>query len=281
MSERNNSSGVAPRANNRLLVFDLGAHRGADTSYYLARGFKVVAIEPNPQMAEKLKELGPESRLLIECRALSASAGQIPLHLPLDDRADCWATTSGAQVDMLSKAGVRTRVLQVPTVTLQDLVDRHGTPYYIKCDIEGTDTVFLQLLAELNPKPATISVELSQISVPAMWAQLKALYRCGYRRFYIRDQAKLPHALFVEGEIRTLPGMWSGPFGVEIDDGSSLSFNQLRRRAVAIALRNRLFGEFGLLGRWHLYALFKRLSRFKPFRPIAYTSWFDIHCFLH
>jgi len=32
------------------LVFDIGMHNGDDTAYYLARGYRVVAVEANPSM---------------------------------------------------------------------------------------------------------------------------------------------------------------------------------------------------------------------------------------
>jgi len=31
-------------------IFDVGLHKGEDTEYYLTRGFRVVAIEANPDL---------------------------------------------------------------------------------------------------------------------------------------------------------------------------------------------------------------------------------------
>jgi hypothetical protein len=33
------------------LIFDIGAHRGEDTEYYLRRGFRVVAVECEPSIS--------------------------------------------------------------------------------------------------------------------------------------------------------------------------------------------------------------------------------------
>lgn len=262
-----------------LLVFDLGAHLGADTSYYLARGFRVVALEANPDLARRLPALDHSGRLVVEARALSSEAGPITLHVPLDDGASCWATTSPEQARMLRGARVETRGISVETVTLADLVARHGTPYYIKCDIEGSDDLFLEMLSRLERKPATVSVELTQVSLSAVLSQLGHVRECGYRRFIIRDQAHLPSAMFVAGRLHPIQGMWSGPFGAEIDDGTALTFAQARRRAVGIALRSRLFGEFGLAAKLRLYGAIKRLARLPLLRALLYTSWYDIHCF--
>jgi FkbM family methyltransferase len=262
-----------------LLVFDLGAHLGADTSYYLARGFRVVALEANPDLAQRLATLDDGGRLIVEARALSEDTGPITLHVPLDDHASCWATTSPEQARMLRGARVETRAVSVETVTLAELVARYGRPYYIKCDIEGSDDLFLEMLSRLDRKPATVSVELTQVSLGAVLRQLGHIRDCGYRRFFIRDQAHLPSAMFVHGRLHPIDGMWSGPFGAEVDDGGGLTFAEARRHAIGIALRSRLFGEFGVAGKLRLYGAIKRLARLPLLRPLLYTSWYDIHCF--
>src|SRR5258705_4089288 len=38
------------------LIYDVGAHEGQDTAFYLKKGFKVVAIEASPQLSAKLSE---------------------------------------------------------------------------------------------------------------------------------------------------------------------------------------------------------------------------------
>lgn len=38
------------------LIYDVGAHRGEDTDFYPAKGFRVVAVEANPLLSGKLRE---------------------------------------------------------------------------------------------------------------------------------------------------------------------------------------------------------------------------------
>jgi len=38
----------------RDLIFDIGANNGDDTAFYLKKGFRVVAIEADPALAQKL-----------------------------------------------------------------------------------------------------------------------------------------------------------------------------------------------------------------------------------
>jgi FkbM family methyltransferase len=41
---------------NPKLIYDVGMHNGDDTAYYLRRGFRVVAIEPNPTLVATASE---------------------------------------------------------------------------------------------------------------------------------------------------------------------------------------------------------------------------------
>lgn len=254
----------------RKLIFDLGAHSGIDTAHYLSRGFKVVAVEANPQLARKLKRRGADGRLIIEARALSSSANPISLHLPVQLTSDVWGTTSPQQAKMLHEVGVVTHEIQVPTVSLETLIQTHGVPYYIKCDIEGSDTEFLEMLADCASQPETISFELTQVGPAALEAQLRALQRCEFSRFQLRDQRLIPPSP---------EGMWSGPFGSDIEDQRMLTFGQLRRRARAALARSRLMGEFGLAGQLRLCGLIRRLAKVPLLGKLFYSTWYDVHCF--
>ena len=43
-------------APDRNLIFDIGMHIGQDTEFYLKKGFRVVAIEADPTLAEAAGE---------------------------------------------------------------------------------------------------------------------------------------------------------------------------------------------------------------------------------
>ena len=46
------------------LIYDVGFHRGEDTEFYLAKGFKVVAIEAHPELYQcGLREVCPRDRI--------------------------------------------------------------------------------------------------------------------------------------------------------------------------------------------------------------------------
>src|SRR5262249_44053476 len=72
--------------------------------------------------------------------------------------------------------------IKVPTITLHDLIDLYGHPYYIKCDIEGGDYIFVRQLHQSPCRPAFVSIEATSVEDIAM------LGGCGYDRFKIFNQ---------------------------------------------------------------------------------------------
>ena len=65
------------------LVFDIGASKGEMSDAFLALGARVLAVEPNPLLAEELaRHFGPV--LTVENAAVGATAGQAQLHLGRD-----------------------------------------------------------------------------------------------------------------------------------------------------------------------------------------------------
>ncbi|MGF1552940.1 MAG: FkbM family methyltransferase [Paracoccaceae bacterium] len=226
-------------------IFDLGMHRGLDTRFYLDKGFRVVALEANPALvAEARGAFAPEiadGRLAIEDRALwSDEAGTIAFWV--NSEKDDW---SSAIRGWAEKGGHAAHCVEVATVTLGRLFDRHGVPYYAKCDIEGADEVFVRQLHDDPRRPAFVSVEAASAD---LFAYLRA---AGYDRFQIVNQAFLPFAAIpdparegVRVEAR-FNGHMSGLFGRELEPArwkgfrdaldDFLAFERLRHRDPLLA----------------------------------------------
>ncbi len=206
------------------LVFDLGMHRGLDTRFYLDKGFSVVALEANPAMCAAARaafaaEIG-DGRLHVVERALWRTAGAT-IGFFLNHEKDDWSSASRAWAE---KGGHRAEEIAVPTTTLAELLDRHGTPRYIKCDVEGMDETFAaQLLAD-GRRPAFVSVEEESLDGLAL------LRACGYDRVQIVNQALLPYVQPPrpprEGRYAPVQfnGHMSGLFGRELDPAKWLPF---------------------------------------------------------
>jgi hypothetical protein len=161
-------------------------------------------------------------RLLIEEAALWHQDGaRIPFWV--NAAVDDWSSVDRAWAE---KAGHRAEPVEVATTTLAALFDRHGVPYYLKCDLEGMDESFCaQLLGDAR-RPAFVSVEAVSLDALAL------LRAAGYDRVQIVNQATLPYVTPPdpprEGRFAAarFDGHSSGLFGRELDLGGWLSFRE-------------------------------------------------------
>ncbi|GAB5495848.1 MAG: hypothetical protein Phyf2KO_09280 [Phycisphaerales bacterium] len=117
-------------------VIDLGAHKGAYT-YWLAKAAgskgKVVAVEPQKNLADKLESLmASRQNVSVKWAAISEHTGKGTLSLRPD------GSSHGASIAGFSDGNVGDTV-EVPTVTLSDLMveQRLNRIDFIKCDVEG------------------------------------------------------------------------------------------------------------------------------------------------
>ena len=161
----------------RKTVFDVGMYDGADSAYYLDKGFAVVAVEANPDLAaqarEKFSAAITSGQLTIENVAISSTRGPIQLHLIDDDLGSSTADT--ARLDQ-RKASNTVTVEGMPFV---ELIEKHGTPHYLKVDIEGLDGLCVRSLTAAT-RPAYVSFEMGDDALD-LAGHLKALGYCGFK----------------------------------------------------------------------------------------------------
>lgn len=197
------------------LVFDVGMHRGLDTEWYLAKGFRVVAVEANPvlarEVAVRLSGAVAAGRLIIENVGIASTAGTLPFYVNHDN--DEW---SSFDKELGTRDNTKYEVVTVPCVNARTLLERHGVPYFIKIDIEGFDHHVVRAVGSFQPKPKYLSVEDNGFE------SLLELHNIGCRSFKFLDQVekwriKLPNPP-LEGEYAegSFGAATSGPFGEEV-----------------------------------------------------------------
>lgn len=162
-------------------IFDIGMYDGADTAYYLESGYRVVAVEANPELvdsaSERFRAHVASGRLT--CVNAAISPGGQPVEL----------TISGGDLGSSSLfadrvAGKRpVGAIQVPGVTVVDLFERFGVPYYLKVDIEGADGLCITPLSA-ERCPDFLSFEVGD-DVNALIEYVESI---GLRRFRVVDQ---------------------------------------------------------------------------------------------
>lgn len=175
------------------LIYDVGMHNGDDTHFYLSQGFRVVAIEADPRLAEEATqrfrtELRAE-RLRILNVGIAESSGMGEFWIC--DECSIW---SSFDKRIPARNGSRYHSVMVPTRRFGEILDEHGTPFYLKIDIEGYDQICVKDLIG-RPLPPFISVESEcvgedqDLSDSEALATLELLHQVGYRKFKLISQA--------------------------------------------------------------------------------------------
>ena len=166
------------------LVFDVGAHVGDRVASFRRLGARVVAVEPQPAMAKVLKLFyGRDADVAIEAVAVGRSIGTTRMMINADN-----PTVSTASPEFVNAARDTpgwqtqrwTRSIQVQVTTLDALIAKHGTPAFIKIDVEGFEEEALQ---GLGHAVEALSFEFTTIQRDVAFACIERCIALGYARF--------------------------------------------------------------------------------------------------
>ncbi|WP_371059533.1 FkbM family methyltransferase [Rhodosalinus sp. 5P4] len=162
------------------LVFDIGAHLGDRTGSFLGLGASVVALEPQPRVFRALRLIhGRSPGAVLLPMAAGAAPGELVLHLNPRN-----PTVATLERDFIAAAAgapgwqdeVWDSAVTVPVTTLDALIARHGTPDFVKIDVEGHEPAVLQGLSTALP---LLSFEVTMIQRAAARACIARLGMLG------------------------------------------------------------------------------------------------------
>jgi len=261
---------------NNDLIFDVGLHVGQDTAFYLSKGFRVVAIEANPDLCE-LAEKRFESAIRDQCltivnKAIAREPGSMTFYRNLDS--SFWGTIDPEWADRNIRLGTRNESITVEATTMPELLRQFGVPYYLKIDIEGLDMVALEGLRTTASRPRYVSIESDKDSFKALRREIKTFVELGYNRFKIVDQSRVlkqtPRDPPLEGKFvnHNFELGASGLFGEEAP-GKWLTAEQTIEAYRPIFLRYALTGDERLVRN----AVIRRALKYLGFR----AAWYDTH----
>ncbi|MEM7045396.1 MAG: FkbM family methyltransferase, partial [Pseudomonadota bacterium] len=152
------------------LAFDIGAHVGNRSRIWAGLGAKVVAVEPQADLAAFLrwKFEGRDDIMVVET-ALAASPGTASMHV--DPTNPTVTTLSKAWIDQVTQGdgfdGVAWKPpVEIEATTLDRLIQAYGEPVFMKIDVEGFEAEVLKGLSQpikalsLEFLPAAIDVAI-------------------------------------------------------------------------------------------------------------------------
>jgi FkbM family methyltransferase len=167
------------------LVFDVGANIGERSDVFLALGAVVVAVEPQVECTEHLRSRWENEPLfsLFEGGCAEVS-GESELFVA---DANTLSSMSPEWIDAVRRNGVfndyrwdETRV--VATTTLDALIAEHGTPDFLKIDVEGFE---YGVLSGLTQPVGCASIEWHGVSLPAAARCIDRLSSLGMDEFNV------------------------------------------------------------------------------------------------
>ena len=257
------------------LVYDLGLHTGQDTEFYLKKGFRVVAIEANAdlcrQVGERLKDFVDDGRLTIVNKAIAKERGVVRFYKSQESQ---WSTVIDSWAERNERLGSKSQVELVEAVSLAELIEQFGGPYFIKIDIEGMDRFALEELQATEARPKFLSIESDKVSFQALREEFAILSNMGYDRFKVVQQWDVPRQVppspAREGsyaEHRFTRGA-SGLFGEEAP-GEWLTAEEAINRYKAVFWHYRLYGDRPIIGG----EVTRKVARKLGFHP----GWYDTH----
>lgn len=164
-----------------LLIYDIGMNDGRDTAYYVSKGYRVLAIEANPLLAEQARQRFSDDIRAGRITVLSVGIADS------ESTATFWVNELNSEHSSFVKEdgcrrGTPCHPIEVPTRRLRPILAEYGVPYYMKIDIERYDGFCLE---DLDPDdlPLYVSIEAHSLSY------LERLVELGYTRFKVIDQS--------------------------------------------------------------------------------------------
>lgn len=166
------------------VCLDVGAHLGNRTRSFRRLGARVVAVEAEPWLAIRLRRrFARDPAVTVVAAAVDGVPGMIELRV---SRLFPTVTTGSAAFRKAAAtapgfAAVRwDEAVQVPSLTLDQLIASHGDPAFVKLDIEGMERPALEGLSQPIRALSFEFLPMQRAEAVACVARLERLARYRY-----------------------------------------------------------------------------------------------------
>jgi FkbM family methyltransferase len=191
-------------------------NEGQNISYYLSKGCRVVAVEAAPPLCEGVRKRFAadidRGDLKVVNAGISNEKGSLDFYFNT-------VSTFRSSFRRPGDFDDKWTILDVPTVRLSEVLREHGSPYFLKIDIERYDRLALLDLLQSGIIPPRLSVEVHRIDV------LCTLIAMGYTEFQLVNGSDIGRSI-THRQIHRIDGSQidhyfprhsAGPFGDDLD----------------------------------------------------------------
>lgn len=146
----------------KKVIYDIGSNVGMNVPYYLKKSDLTVAVEANPLLANKIRnnyaqEIRSGNLSVVNCIVSEEGKSEDSFYIHKSN-------------DVLSqfvppKDDKKYERIFLPSLSVTDIIEEHGFPYYVKIDVEHYDHVILNSIFESGIYPKYISSEAHEVDV--------------------------------------------------------------------------------------------------------------------
>ena len=275
----------------KKVIFDLGAHKGEDSDFYLRKGFRVVAVDASDELCEKnlqrFKENSDSNEFKMLNYAVTDKDNEIVTFYQNTNNT-IWGTIFDSWDARNKRMGSTSTKKNVNTIRLDTLLKSElqsdETVEYIKIDIEGADVIALKSLLNCKQKPRFVSIESEKVFWDKLVEEFSVFQQLGFTKFKIIDQTRVSkqkcpnpsrEGKYIDYKFEVGS---SGLFGDDLP-GEWLSAEDAMAAYKKIFWRYKYFGDDGT---YNFRKYFKNKSVKKLLGKIQriifpHVGWYDTH----
>jgi FkbM family methyltransferase len=165
------------------VLYDIGANRGLYADAHIANYDRVIMVEANPSLCEFLAvKYQDNPKVTIVNRIVSNDKDVLFYMCP---KADTISTADHQWVvdSRFTKDYYWEPVKNLPTISMDRLIEENGEPAFIKIDVEGYE---YNVLLSLTKNHCPLSFEWSEEKVREMVDTVEYLFSLGYTKFAVQ-----------------------------------------------------------------------------------------------